>query len=208
MAEKDKSKITDKKIRVAEIKEIVIPAMNLQHATIRITGDSDLIMNRFGEVIKDKLREKEGGHASAGRGFRRPDEECESALYKDELGNTVFPAIAFKCAAVKACTSLGKTISKVAARQSHHVDGTWTRIEGKRVDRCDTVRLQGKSATLRYRPSFVSWSISLPITFNANVISLEQLVNLYNTAGFAVGVGEWRPEKNGQFGRFHVSSAK
>jgi hypothetical protein len=28
------------------------------------------------------------------------------------------------------------------------------------------------------------------------------------TAGFAVGVGEWRPEKDGQYGRFHVANAE
>jgi hypothetical protein len=30
-------------------------------------------------------------------------------------------------------------------------------------------------------------------------------MNLLNTAGFAVGVGEWRPEKDGQYGMFRVA---
>lgn len=34
----------------------------------------------------------------------------------------------------------------------------------------------------------------------------EQIVNLFNVAGFACGVGEWRPSKDGSFGTFHVES--
>jgi hypothetical protein len=46
------------------------------------------------------------------------------------------------------------------------------------------------------------------VKHNANVMSAEQILNLFSTAGFAVGVGEWRPERDGQFGRFHVATAE
>ena len=36
----------------------------------------------------------------------------------------------------------------------------------------------------------------------------HQILNLFNTAGFAVGVGEWRMEKDGQYGLFHVAKMK
>ena len=45
----------------------------------------------------------------------------------------------------------------------------------------------------------------MTIRHNARALTAEQIVNLINTGGFAVGVGEWRPEKNGQFGLFHVA---
>ena len=44
------------------------------------------------------------------------------------------------------------------------------------------------------------------VAFNANVLSAEQIVNLFNTGGFGIGVGEWRPQKDGPFGRFHVAT--
>jgi hypothetical protein len=69
----------------------------------------------------------------------------------------------------------------------------------------DNVRLGGKTADLRYRPYFSGWSILLKITHNANVITQEQVVNLLNLAGFSVGIGDWRPEKDGNAGRFHVA---
>jgi hypothetical protein len=33
---------------------------------------------------------------------------------------------------------------------------------------------------------------------------MEQIVNLFNIGGFACGVGEWRPGKDGSNGMFHV----
>ena len=36
--------------------------------------------------------------------------------------------------------------------------------------------------------------------------SVEQIVNLFNVAGFGIGVGEARPQKNGSWGMFHVAT--
>jgi hypothetical protein len=69
----------------------------------------------------------------------------------------------------------------------------------------DMVRLQGSTADIRYRGQFVEWSAAVPVLVNTVALSIEQLANLFVLAGFAVGVGEWRPERNGQYGRFEVA---
>jgi hypothetical protein len=94
----------------------------------------------------------------------------------------------------------------VAARQAFHVDGEFAVIEGgEPVMREDMVRIGMGTADIRYRGEFKRWWTTIDVKHNANVMSAEQVVNLFNTAGFAVGVGEWRPERDGQFGRFHVA---
>jgi hypothetical protein len=35
-------------------------------------------------------------------------------------------------------------------------------------------------------------------------ITPEQIMNLLNYGGFANGVGEWRPSRDGSFGTYHV----
>ena len=71
----------------------------------------------------------------------------------------------------------------------------------------DMVKIGGvsKVSDLRYRPMFKNWKMKLTISYNANAgMTFEQITNYINMAGFMNGIGEWRPEKYGQFGMFHV----
>ena len=74
----------------------------------------------------------------------------------------------------------------------------------------DTVMVGGmsKSADLRYRGQFDEWEIPLILQYNKNgKYSLEQLLNIVNAGGFAVGIGEWRPEKDGQYGMYYLKQS-
>ena len=75
----------------------------------------------------------------------------------------------------------------------------------------DTVMVGGMSrvADLRYRGQFDHWEIPLIMVYNKNgKYSLEQLLSLVNAGGFASGIGEMRPEKNGQYGMFCLRTDK
>lgn len=133
-------------------------------------------------------------------------------------GEWGFPVIAFKAAAVTACTSIGG-ITKVMARQAFHVIGDMkTDYSGKTAFSGELARIQGAdprmredmvrvgmgTADIRYRGEFWPWFVKLTVRFNANVLSAGQIANLFNTAGFGVGIGEWRAERDGSSGLFHV----
>ena len=68
----------------------------------------------------------------------------------------------------------------------------------------DTVRVGQGSADLRYRPYFHEWAVNMEFEIDAELLRLEDLCNLIDRAGFGVGIGEWRPEKGGEYGRFEV----
>ena len=62
-----------------------------------------------------------------------------------------------------------------------------------------------KSADIRYRSEFKTWEIPLLMTYNKNgKYSLEQLLACVNPGGFATGLGEWRPERDGQYGMYRL----
>lgn len=75
------------------------------------------------------------------------------------------------------------------------------------VMREDMVKVGGmsKTADIRYRGEFRTWEIPLKMRLNKNgKYSMEQLLNCVTMGGFVTGIGEWRPERDGQFGMFHL----
>lgn len=62
-----------------------------------------------------------------------------------------------------------------------------------------------KVADIRYRPQFDNWEIPLLMTYNVNgKYSIEQLMSCIDVGGFACGIGEWRPERDGQMGMYQL----
>jgi len=78
------------------------------------------------------------------------------------------------------------------------------------VMREDMVRVGtglSKKATLAYRAQFTTWAMRITGRLNPLVITPESLGFLVNSAGIATGIGEWRNEKDGLFGAFHLGEA-
>lgn len=75
------------------------------------------------------------------------------------------------------------------------------------IIREDMVKVGGmsKSADIRYRGEFREWEIPLRLKYNRDgKYSLEQILNFVNYGGFATGIGEWRPERDGQNGMYEL----
>lgn len=76
------------------------------------------------------------------------------------------------------------------------------------IMRRDPVKVGMGSADLRYRAQFNNWYADLKISYNENGNrSIDQITSMINAGGYAVGIGEWRPEHDGQYGQFHVQGA-
>jgi hypothetical protein len=185
---------------------IALPALNIKHVLIKVIGDSSLICHAWSEKAKAMMLGKQMGKAKQAKEFKDPQKDFQDSLYALPDGRYGFPSVAFKSAAVDACSHIDG-VTKVEARGAFHIQGDMMTIDGDEpVMREDMVRVGMGTADIRYRGEFKKWSVTLPIRYNANVLTVEQLLNLFNTAGFAIGVGEWRPQKNGSFGMFHVAT--
>lgn len=198
---------------------IELPTLARQVVDIPIIGDSPLIVHAWSEKAKRQLLDTHMQKPKKGREAKVPFNDFAASLYwlsehEDvpteadvENGRFGFPAIAFKSAAVEACTSIA-AITKIGARQAFHIDEELVEILGPAPSmREDIVRLNGVKPDVRHRGEFSPWGAILKVTVNTSAMSVAQVFGLIDIAGFAVGVGENRPARNGPYGRFHVAQA-
>ena len=211
-----------------------IPELKLEQFTLKIVGDSPLISHAWSEKAKLMMLNKQQKKAATAKEVRRPMVEFAESLYwltekpdlmnlTDEQAHDVlteiipkskfgFPIRAFKAAALDGGYQQGALVrnagsgdlAKTTARGAFHIIGEFAVIDGTPTPREDMARIGQGTSDLRYRAEFKSWRTELTITYNANVLTMEQIVNLFRLGGFSNGVGDWRPAKNGSFGTFHV----
>lgn len=208
--------------KATEEKSIVIPAINIQTAVINLVGDSPLIMHKWSEKAKKEILDKQmkkaktKGHDAKDpvRDFidsmywlsGEPDEKTEAGFEKaiQNGARFGFPSVAFKASAVAAGFRVGVTKNMVSMNAAFHIDGEFVEIIGTPRMREDMVRVGMGVADIRYRGEFPEWRATFAVRYNASALSLEQLVNLFNLGGFACGIGEWRAEKGGTYGMYHI----
>lgn len=186
-----------------EAQTVTLPRLNLQNITLRLVGDSPLICHAWSAKAKKQMLDKQMKKANVGKEAKNPEQDYFDSLYPHPAGGYGFPAVAFKAAAVDAA-SFVDGITKVQMRGAFHIPGELLQIEGEPSPREDMVKIAMGTSDIRFRGQFEKWAVNVPIVFNANAISAEQIVNMFSVAGFACGVGEWRPQRDGSYGRFHV----
>lgn len=193
--------------KTASLVGVSIPGLALSTFKLTLIGDSPLICNRFSEKAKKQMLDKQMKKAKQARAAKDPEADYRGSLYPLGRNKFGFPVVAFKSAMVDAC-SHAEGITKVEARGAFHINGELVEIKGRPTMREDTVKIAMGTTDLRYRGEFKEWSTTLEIRYNKNVLSMEQIVNLANIGGFAIGVGEWRPQKDGSYGMFHVKEGR
>ena len=196
------------------------PPIQQDTLIVSVIGDTPLICHAWGAKAKKQMADAQQGKARQKKAPKDPKAEYEDCFYRlpkpkasspDMYG---FPSIAFK-KAICTCATLMEGMYQTTLRR---IIGVWApngspgEIEGlvplEYEDITmgeDAVRLNGRTADLRYRPYFHGWRTILKVTYLANMITAEQVATLINLAGFAIGVGENRPEKGGDFGKFHMA---
>ena len=131
----------------------------------------------------------------------------------DEGAKFGFPANSFKMAGNSAAYRMGWVKNQMQLRGAYFISSEYGELAEIKGDvpmlREDTVRVGMGSSDLRYRPIFENWYCDLTLTIDKGYgLSLDDIVNVIQAGGSGVGIGEWRPEKDGIFGRYHVELKK
>lgn len=215
-------------IKKAATEVIEIRPIEIKKVTIRIVGDTPLIMHAWSEKAKRMMLEAQMGVAKGKKKeVKNPVDDFIRSMYwltpmpedgtmesfEEAIANGArfgFPVTAFKQAAISAAYRMGWAKDKMSMRGAFFIDSDQNGMIEIHSDtpemREDMVKVGMGTADIRYRGEFKNWYADLTISYNANgQYSLENIVNIINAGGYVCGVGEWRPERDGQNGMFHVA---
>ena len=65
-----------------------------------------------------------------------------------------------------------------------------------------------RARILRTRAKFDDWAVTFTVEVDPELVDKEQLASWLDIAGRRIGLGDWRPEKSGHYGRFETVSIK
>lgn len=188
--------------------QVELKPINRCKMTFGIRGTSPLIMHKWSEKAKAMMREKGAGKKTKTREARNPKKEAQEATYTTASGEIGIPGMAFKNALISAAhkdLGIEKTmVRKALFLRTDDPDKVLPMTGSAPTIREDMVRVGAGSADLRYRPEFTEWSVAIELEIDADLLQSQDVLSLVDRAGFGVGICEWRPEKNGEFGRFEI----
>lgn len=186
--------------------EIKLKPINRKEIQFGIEGVSPIIHHKVTEKVKRQLREKHAGKKTKDRDARDPEQEAIDAMHVNEDGIPSIPSVALKASIINAAhVDLG--IPKTLIKKSLYIEGEYIPMSSysEPHTREDVVTVGRGSSDLRYRKQIDEWTASVKMQYDADILTVEDLINLINRAGFGVGLLEWRPEKSGgDYGRFRV----
>lgn len=199
-------------------------------ATFRfwLVGDTPLITHAWSQKAKIEMYTKQvAGRRVTGksRDAKNPIEDFNDSLYKIGDGIYGFPAMGIKNCLLSAAHK-DKGIPRETVLRTLWIDAPMypvkpahdgalcdmplVQIYGNdpvmREDMVKVGRGLNKTAAFAYRGQFTHWAMLLKGRYNASVLTREAIVYLIQDSGLSSGLGEWRNEKRGMFGAFHVAS--
>lgn len=194
--------------------------------SIWLVGDTPLICHAWSEKARGAMLLKQVKGTKPGKEARNPQEDFINCLYDMGNGDYGFPVTG-----VKKCIMSAAHKDRGIAR-TDVMGGLWlnaemvrtrpalagaicdmplVRIHGSQPEmREDMVRIGAglsKTANLAYRAQFTVWALKITGRFDPATITAEALAFLTNRAGTSSGIGEWRNERHGVFGAFHLADA-
>lgn len=177
-----------------------------------IKGTSPLIQHAWSEKALNMMRMTAAERKKQPKEKRDPIKTAMECAHRTDDGQYGIPLTSFKASLIGAAhKDFG--LEKTLLRKSFFIPCSDSRgIVPMEADepivREDIVRIGSNQTDIRYRPEFSNWRVNITAEIDSELLTLEDIANLVNRAGFSVGIGEWRPEKGGEFGRFELDASQ
>lgn len=187
--------------------------MNTTRVQVTIEGTTPLMMNKFTD--KAAMAATSGNRTSSASGDKgTPNAQASERLYQNEKGMIFIPQPNIFRAVIDAGKFFKNGKSKITTQKSSLIPSC-VEIEGIELPltysepwTVDTrpVRIPATGGRiLCHRPRFDVWSLSFDLVVDTSEISVKLVREIIDKAGKAIGLGDFRPDCKGPFGKFVVT---
>lgn len=184
----------------------------MKHIKVRIEGVTPLLMHRFSDEAA--MAATSGTRSSIATDHLPPKEAAEQTLYKNGDGSVIIPQPnIFRCLIdAGKFFKAGKT--KITTQKSSLIPAaismneTYYPLESKEGWTVDTrpVRIPATGGRiLRHRACFNDWSLDCEIELDETMITEKLFREIVDAGGSRIGLGDFRPDCKGPFGKFKVT---
>lgn len=184
----------------------------MKTVNVEIQGTSALLINRFGEVA-----ELPGKSMKGKKDYGTPRSQAEKTAYYDEDTKLLWVPSSWVSGTVKSVASdykLTGTRKSVKSVSGGAVVPLEEKCYFKERYKLSDIEIDSRPVVIqrarimRSRARLEKWSITLALQIDDEILDLETVHNILNDAGRRAGIGDYRPQKGGPFGRFIVTKWK
>jgi len=170
---------------------------------VKIEGISPYLMHKFSMEKQSNTRP----------GVPNWEAEAEKALYKNPKGEIYIPSSQIHSCLINAGKDMriegkGKATYSKKFGAFVLIDPYELVISPQKYEIDEKAVVVQKSRIIRFRPRWDKWTVEFEVHVLEEGISGEIVKEALDYGGRYAGIGDFRPEKKGPFGRFHVVEFK
>lgn len=185
----------------------------MRQVKVKVMGRTPLLCNRFTD---EAAMTATAGTSTVGTGDRgTPREQAEKCLYTSVDGKTlVIPGPNFYRCIIDAGKFFKNGKSKVTTQKSSlipacvELEELELPIEHKEPWEVFSypVRIPSTGGRIiRHRAMFNDWILSFTLNVDTDIIAMELMRDIMDAAGRRIGLGDFRPDCKGPYGKFLVT---
>ena len=178
---------------------------------IQHNGAAGLDVRSPANLEKAEIARKRGSNRTASDDARLAELECQTSLWLDAGGAPTIPEGAIRSMIETAARKMkqgpqvreGLMVERVVSFDYDRSMGTTAEELGKSAQFTVGVVVQ-RNRILRTRAKFDPWGCTFVLDVDDELCDQEQIETWLDIGGRRIGLGDWRPEKSGVYGRFEV----
>lgn len=196
-----------------ELEQVQIVELTRAKIVYHIVGETPLLMNSMSVKAQRELLLPRGRKTAAekqGSLKHDPLQEYRDSIYRARKGSETVLALLntqFKAALCTAALDVPGAKKAQIGRLTSIEGGEKLALYGVPQIMCSVVRSAdiNKTPDIRTRCIVPRWACKVEVTYTIPVLNATVISSLFATAGYTMGVGDWRPQKgSGTFGRWRI----